>query len=204
MALPQTARDYYTYADYCRWPEGERWELIDGEAWNMAPAPSIKHQTFVGQLFRQIDPALDGHPCRALIAPVDVLLPSADEPSERIDTVVQPDILVVCDPEKISESHVRGAPDWVIEVLSPATARRDHITKRRLYERAGVREYWLVHPTDGIVTIYRLENGRFSAPEIIEMAGERAPAILPGVLIRWQDILDKLPEASGTPPANPL
>ena len=171
----------------------ERWELIDGEAYAMPPAPTISHETLAGQLFRQIDEALDGVPCRALIAPVDVLLPTPDEAGDHVTTVVQPDILVVCDPEKITERNVRGAPDWIIEVLSPATARHDHLTKRALYERAGVREYWLVHPVDRVLTVYTLNDGKFGSPEIADMAGERAPTIFPEIVIRWQAILDKLP-----------
>lgn len=196
MALPKISDKRFTYADYRNWPDDERWELIDGEAYAMAPAPTISHQTLAGQLFRQIDEALDGAPCRALIAPVDVLLPATEETEDRTVTVVQPDILVVCDPTKITERNVRGAPDWIIEVLSPATARHDHLTKRALYERAGVREYWLVHPVDRIVTVYTLKDGQYGGPEIAEMAGERAPTIFPEIVIRWQPILDKLPDGA--------
>lgn len=194
MALPKTSSCRFTYADYLKWPDGERWELIDGEAFAMSPAPTISHQTLAGQLFRQIDEALDGAPCRALIAPVDVLLPATDEADDYTTTVVQPDILVVCDPEKITERNVRGAPDWIIEVLSPATARHDHLTKRALYERAGVREYWLVHPVDRVITVYVLKDGQYGGPEIADMAGERAPTIFPEIAIHWQPILDKLPQ----------
>lgn len=196
MALPKISDKRFTYADYRNWPDDERWELIDGEAYAMAPAPTISHQTLAGQLFRQIDEALDGAPCRALIAPVDVLLPASDEADDRSTTVVQPDILVVCDPAKLTERNVRGAPDWIIEVLSPATARHDHLTKRALYERAGVREYWLVHPVDRIVTVYTLKDGQYGGPEIAEMAGERSPTIFPETVIRWQPILDKLPDGA--------
>jgi len=196
MALPKATDQRFTYADYRQWPADERWELIDGVAYAMAPAPTISHQTLAGQLFRQIDEALDGAPCRALIAPVDVLLPTPDEVDDRTTTVVQPDILVVCDPKKITERNVRGAPDWIIEVLSPATARHDHLTKRALYERAGVREYWLVHPVDRVITVYTLRDGHYGGPEIADMAGERAPTILKEIVIRWQPILDKLPDNS--------
>ncbi len=199
MALPKIADHRFTYADYLKWPDDERWELIDGEAYAMAPAPTISHQTLVLSIAKQIDEALDGAPCRALIAPVDVLLPSLDEADKHTTTVVQPDIFVVCDPEKITERNVRGAPDWIIEVLSPSTARHDHLTKRDLYQRAGVREYWLVHPVDRVLTIYVLQDGQYGGPEIAEMAGERAPAIFPEIIIRWQPILDKLPSTETTP-----
>jgi Uma2 family endonuclease len=196
MALPKASDRRFTYADYRQWPDDERWELIDGEAYAMAPAPTISHQTLVLNIAKQIDDALDGSPCRALIAPVDVLLPALDETEDNVATVVQPDILVVCDPAKVTERNVRGAPDWIIEVLSPATARHDHLTKRTLYERAGVREYWLVHPVDRVVTVYTLKDGQYGGPEIADMAGERAPTIFPEIVIRWQAILDKLPDGA--------
>jgi len=196
MALPKAGQHRFTYADYLQWPDGERWELIDGNPYAMAPAPTISHQTLVLNIAKQIDDALDGAPCRALIAPVDVLLPATDEADEQTTTVVQPDILVVCDPAKLNERNVRGAPDWIIEVLSPATARHDHLTKRALYERAGVREYWLVHPVDRVITVYTLKDGQYGGPEIADMAGERAPTIFPEIVIRWQPILDKLPEGA--------
>ena len=196
MALPKTSGRRFTYADYLKWPDDERWELIDGEAYAMSPAPTISHQTLVLDIARQIADTLEGARYRALIAPVDVLLPVSDEAEDRTATVVQPDILVVCDPAKITERNVRGAPDWIIEVLSPATARHDHLTKRDLYERAGVREYWLVHPVDRVVTVYVLKDGHYGGPEIADMAGERAPTILPEIVIRWQAIVDKLPQDS--------
>jgi Uma2 family endonuclease len=194
MALPKADEHRFTYADYLQWPDDERWELIDGKAYAMAPAPTISHQSLVLSIAKQIDEALDGTPCRALIAPVDVLLPASNEASAQATTVVQPDILVVCDPAKLTERNVRGAPDWIIEVLSPATARHDHLTKRALYERAGVREYWLVHPVDRVITVYVLKDGHFGGPEIADMAGERAPTIFPEIVIRWQAILEKLPD----------
>ena len=196
MAVPKATEQRFTYADYRQWADDERWELIDGVAHAMAPAPTIGHQTLTGQLFRQIDQALDGTPCRTLIAPVDVVLAAAGETDEQAASVVQPDVLVVCDPAKVGEDRIRGAPDWIIEVLSPATARHDHLTKRALYERAGVREYWLVHPIDRVLTLYTLRDGRYGGPEIAEMAGERSPTIFPEIVIHWQEILDKLPDHS--------
>ena len=125
-----------------------------------------------------------------LIAPLDVRLPRGDEADEAVDTVVQPDLLVVCDPARIDE---RGVPDWIIEVLSPATAAHDQVRKRDLYETAGVREYWLVHPTDRIVIVYRLENGRYGRPDIAELTGETSPQAVPGVVIDWARVTRRLP-----------
>ena len=107
--------------------------------------------------------------------------------------MVQPDVLLVCDSAKIDRRGVRGAPDWVAEVLSPSTAARDQIAKRRIYERAGVREYWLVHPTDRTLTVHWLVDGRYGIPEISELKGSTALAILPEVAIAWDALVARLP-----------
>lgn len=185
MGLPQLKTEHYTYADYCSWPDDTRYELIDGVAYAMAPAPTRTHQSLVGELFRQIATALKGKPCQTFVAPFDVRLPHAGETDDKVDTVVQPDVLVVCDETKLDERGVRGAPDWVAEVISPSSAARDQIVKLALYERAGVREYWLLHPTDRLVTVYRLADGQYGRPEISEMAGTLPIGILPEVTVDW-------------------
>lgn len=186
--IPQLAEKIgqFTYADYCRWPADERWELIDGKAFAMCPAPTRIHQEFVVELTRQIANALAGKPCRVYAAPFDVRLPKADEPDDRVDTVVQPDLAVFCDRSRLDDRGARGAPDWVIEILSPSTAAKDQIRKRRLYERHGVREYWLIHPVDRVLTLYRLDDqGRYGAPEVLELTGGTEVGALPGVRIDW-------------------
>ncbi|MDP2809608.1 MAG: Uma2 family endonuclease [Rhodocyclaceae bacterium] len=190
MGLPLRDTEYHTYADYLRWPEDVRYELIDGIAHAMmAPAPSRRHQEIVLDLARHIAEALEGSPCRPYIAPFDVRLPRGDEADEAVDTVVQPDISVICDRAKLDERGCRGAPDWIIEVLSPATAGHDQIVKRAIYERAGVREFWLLHPVDRIVTIYLLENGAYGRPAVHELIGELAVTILPEVRLDWERVL---------------
>ena len=161
MGLPQGhQKTGFTYADYVARPEGDRWELIDGEAYAMSPAPTNAHQLIVGELFTTIHDYFRGKSCRPFVAPFDVRLPKMGLADQQIDTVVQPDISLVCDPDKLKDNHgCLGAPDWVIEVLSPSTAIHDQRTKRALYERHGVAEYWLVHPGDRSVSIYRLANG---------------------------------------------
>lgn len=178
----------FTYADYCRWPEDERWELIDGEAFNMCPAPTRLHQELSVELTRQIANALTKSHCRVYAAPFDVRLPQADEVDERVNTVVQPDIAVFCDRSRLDDKGARGAPDWIIEILSPSTAAKDQIRKRALYERHGVREYWLLHPVDRLLTLYRLDDqGRYGAPEFLELTGRTEVTALPGVGIDWPD-----------------
>lgn len=192
LALKDTA--YHNYADYLQWSDNN-YELIGGEAYFMAPAPNIEHQDVAGEIFRQIANALVGKKCRVFMAPVDVRLPKNNEADEQIDTVVQPDVLVVCNNNKLDRRGVRGAPDWILEVLSPVTASHDQIKKRDLYERHGVREYWLVHPTDRVLTIYLLQDKEFSKPRIVELSGETAIAVLDNVVIQWDNLLTRLPLA---------
>ncbi len=194
MGLALRQEKHYTYADYLTWPDDARYELIDGEAFLMAPAPLIEHQEVAGEVFRQLANQLDGKACRPYIAPVDVRLPRNDEADAAIDTVVQPDVLVVCDPSKIDRRGVRGAPDWVLEVLSPSTAAHDQIAKRRTYERAGVREYWLAHPGDRTLTVYVLDNGQYGRPEIYELKDATPVGVLPGVSIAWDALVERLPK----------
>lgn len=182
----------YRYGDYRRWPDDSRYELIEGVAYLMAPAPSTNHQTLVLELAFQARFALEGSACRILLAPVDVLLPRGGEADDEVDTVVQPDVLVVCDPAKVVTRGVRGAPDWAVEVLSPSSASHDQTIKLVAYERAGVREYWLVHPTDRVLTVYRLGTDGYGKPDIQELAAETAVGVLPGVTIRWEPIVSRL------------
>jgi Uma2 family endonuclease len=147
----------YTYRDYCGWPEEERWELIDGVAYDMSPAPSRKHQELSREIGRLIANFLEDKPCRVYFAPFDVRLPRfREEPDDAVGTVVQPDIVVVCDREKLDDRGCRGAPDWIIEILSPATAVKDLKVKHALYERHGVRELWFVHPIDRTVMVFTI------------------------------------------------
>jgi Uma2 family endonuclease len=178
-------QDHFTYGDYCSWDDGERWELIDGEAYCMSPAPTRLHQEILGGLHAQIYTSLTGKPCRVYMAPFDIRLPKGNEADALIDTVVQPDISVICESKKLDDRGCRGAPDWIIEILSPSTAARDQIRKRALYERKGVREYWLVHPQDKMLYIYRLVGSGYGPPEILPTEGITPVACLAGVEIDW-------------------
>ncbi len=187
-------RHHYTYGDYLSWPDDVRYELIDGVAYLMAPAPTLEHQDIAGEIYYQLRQQLEGKPCRPYIAPVDVRLPKRNEADEAIDTVVQPDVIVVCDQGKLDRRGVRGAPDFVVEVLSPSTAFHDHKRKREVYERAGVKEYWLVDPVERTIHIYRLdENGRYGKPDVREMKGETPVGVLGEVVIRWDALVARLP-----------
>lgn len=184
LRLRDTLR--HTYADYLTWPEDERTELIDGIAYvREPPAPSRCHQELVGELYFQIRLALEGKPCRVYIAPFDVRLPESGEADMQIKTVVQPDVLVVCDRGKLDQRGMRGGPDWIAEVLSPSTARHDQVIKLPVYERAGVREAWFVNPADRTVIIHRLEAGRYGRPLVLGLTGRTAISATPGVCIDW-------------------
>jgi Uma2 family endonuclease len=132
-SLPRHKSDApWSWQDYLSWPDEERWEIIDGTAYAMSPSPSTKHQKIAGRMFSRLEQQLSGKPCQPFIAPTDVKLSEQD--------VVQPDIFVVCDPARITPSHIEGAPEVVIEVLSPATSSRDLREKKALYEKTGVLE----------------------------------------------------------------
>ena len=151
-----TENERFTYADYLTWPDGERWEIIDGEAIAMCPAPGMRHQLISGELFRQLANHLKGKPCKAFAAPFDVRLSERTGlTDEKIETVVQPDIIVVCDKSKLDDKGCKGAPDLVIEILSPSTSKMDMQNKFFLYQRVGVKEYWLVHPSDKTLMVFR-------------------------------------------------
>jgi Uma2 family endonuclease len=157
----------YTYADYLTWPDDQRWELLEGEPRLMSPGPNRRHQELLMALGSRLYDYLQGKTCRIYPAPFDVRLAKAGEPDENVDTVVQPDLIVVCDPAKLDDRGCRGAPDLVVEITSPSTASLDHIRKKALYERHGVREYWLVHPVDRIVMVYTLQpDGSYGAPAV--------------------------------------
>ena len=185
MALTQKSDRHYTYADYLTWPADERWEIIDGVAYAMTPAPRRIHQAILGEFVTQVTAALRNQTCRAYGAPFDVRLPEGQEADAKVATVVQPDLVVVCDPAKLDDAGCRGAPDWVVEILSSATASHDQIEKLALYARHGVKEYWTAHPTDRVVTVWLLDESasRFKAPEILEGKGRVPVTTLPGLEI---------------------
>jgi Uma2 family endonuclease len=140
----------WTWQDYLGWPDEERWEILNGVAVAMSPAPSTRHQNIALRFSAHLLQHLAGKPCRPFIAPTDVKLSEQD--------VVQPDIFVVCDPAKITPSHIEGAPEVVIEVLSPSTSSRDLREKKALYEKSGVLEYVVVDPLENYAIRFLLAD----------------------------------------------
>lgn len=159
MALPQECA--YTYEDMQEWDTNTRYELYDGRPVALA-APAPRHQEIVSELNGQFRNYLLGKKCKVYPAPLDVRLfeRKGDRPGDT-GTVVQPDLLVLCDPEKLDKHGVRGAPDLAVEVLSPTSAVYDRLLKFNLYRQAGVREYWIVDPDERIVTVFTLQNGQY-------------------------------------------
>ena len=179
----------FTYGDYLTWDDDERWELIDGVAYNMSPAPAAAHQRILGVLHFQLFSFLREKPCQLFFAPFDVRLPEADESDDQVETVVQPDLLIVCDKKKLDKAGCRGAPDLVVEILSPSTVQKDLKIKFDRYERAGVREYWVVDPAGKTVQIFALgPDGRYGRPRVY-VDGDIAPVgIFPDLEINLTEV----------------
>lgn len=174
----------YTYANYRQWYGDDRFELIAGEVYDMSPMPSRQHQEVNGELTRQIANHLVSHMCSVYAAPFDVRLAEAHESDEETSTVVQPDISVICDPQKLDEKGCKGAPDFIAEIISPHTACRDYITKVALYEKHGVKEYWIVHPVDKILIVRILnEKGQYAPPAFYDGKGTLGVKVLPDLAI---------------------
>lgn len=181
----------WTYADYCGWPEGERWELIDGVAFAMVPAPTRLHQQMVGDLYYVLRRKLEGRPCHVYPSPFDVRLPDTDEGDEQTHTVVQPDISVFCSEAHLDDKGARGAPDLVVEILSPSTSSKDSIIKRALYERHGVPEYWVVDPETRTLYQFVLESGRYTEPAVLGAEDRLESATISEVTFDLSDLFRK-------------
>jgi Uma2 family endonuclease len=175
---------YYTYADWLEFDESVRAELIGGVLYMMAP-PATNHQDVHRELFLQLGNFLKGKPCKVYSAPFAVRLFPKDDLSD--DTVVEPDIVVICDQTKIDKQGCRGAPDLVIEILSPSNIRHDRIVKFQKYLAAGVREYWVVDPDNRAVEVHILRDGGYHTMVYDETA-EAPVSVLPGCVIRLAEI----------------
>lgn len=191
MPLPNEERKY-TYADYLTWPEGERWEIIDGVPY-MQAAPSWQHQSISGELYRQISNYLVNKPCRVFAAPFDLCLAEYNEKDEEINKVVQPDVVVVCDENKLRRTGYFGVPILIIETSSPATSRRDRVLKFDMYENAGVKEYWIVEPDGKFVNVFTLqENKRYGRPETYTDENKIQVSVFPDLVIDLSIVFSKI------------
>ncbi|MCL1823843.1 MAG: Uma2 family endonuclease [Oscillospiraceae bacterium] len=162
----QSPQPHFTYKDYANWElkEGERFEIINGLPYAMA-SPSQAHQEMIVELCKRIGNFLDGKPCKLFIAPFDVCL---NAESDNDDTVIQPDLLVVCDHSKLDGKRVNGAPDLVIEIVSPSSGKHDRFVKFQKYQDAGVREYWIVDIEAKGIEIAFLKEGKYDVTKHLE------------------------------------
>ncbi len=182
----------YTYANYLTWQWGEMTELIKGKIFKMSPAPGSLHQRISGNIFGQLWNNLKGQTCQVFSAPFDVRLPRSPKniSDKEIVTVVQPDLCVVCDPSKIDERGCLGAPDWIIEILSRHTSAKDLRDKFEVYEEAGVKEYWVVHPEEQTVLVYTLDKtGKYQNVLRPYIRTDRvSPGTLQGLTVDLNDV----------------
>ena len=188
MEAARKLEERYTYADYCSWPEDERWELIDGIAYALA-TPTWAHQRVSMAISSQLYGFLKDKPCQVFAAPLSVRL-NADEAD---DTVVEPDILVVCDEKKLEDGKgVVGAPDFIVEILSPSTAKNDKRVKYRLYQQVGVKEYWIVDPDDKMLLAYVLREGKYTGSTYFEDDAAVPVEVLEGCTVNLGEVFEEL------------
>ena len=156
--MPLLKSDTYTSEDYWNLPEGERAELIDGQFYAMAP-PSRIHQKLISQFTKTIGSYIDSHggDCEVYPSPFAVNLDAEDK------NWVEPDISVICDKNKLTDRGCTGAPDLIIEVVSPSTQGHDYLKKLLLYQKSGVREYWIVNPATENVVVYKFETNEYAS-----------------------------------------
>lgn len=191
MALP-AEKASYTFADVLAWPDDERVELINGEVFMMAPAPSRGHQGISVELTRQFANYLEGKKCKAYHAPFAVRLFEKDgDTPEDVDTVVEPDLVVICDPSKLDDRGCKGAPDMVVEILSPSTQRHDRLVKLGLYQRAGVREYWIVSPEEQTVQVFLYKDGSLLPHEVYSREDVAKVNVLDGCFIELSKVFSE-------------
>ena len=215
MSTPShSEKEFFTYDDYKLWPDEERWEIIDGEPYNMSPdawpsrsqsdrpgpAPGMTHQKMLGEIHRQIANFLEDKPCDVYVAPFDVRLAAQKNASDdEIFNVVQPDVSVFCSEEKLDDAGAVAAPDIAVKVLSPYTSVKDQREKLALYERFGVKEYWIIDPANQTLSVYSLNGGEtggaggsYSKPVVYGPEDSLTSAVLKSFSLHLEDVLRPL------------
>ena len=181
----------YTYADYLKWTFEDRLELIKGRLFRMSPAPNRIHQKLSGEIYRELSNFLKGNSCEVYTAPFDVRLPRKSKDDKDILTVVQPDICVICDPAKLDDRGCIGAPDIVVEILSPGNNKKELQNKYEIYEESGVKEYWIVTPQEKTFLKYVLSNeGQFQPSRLMTIGDEITTPILPGFVLNLTELFE--------------
>ena len=183
----------YSYADYLTWQLDKAVELIRGKVMLMSPAPNVKHQSIVTNLGGVLYQFFYKKPCKLFYAPFDVRLYDQHKPikaDQEIYTVIQPDLSVICNPEKLTEQGCLGAPDWIIEILSPGNSKKEMQTKYALYQESGVKEYWMIYPYEKAVHQFVLD-AKTEKYQLIAMFAEEdyaSPQVFPDLKIDLQEV----------------
>lgn len=181
----------YSYADLVEMDTEERYEIIDGELYLMS-SPTTIHQMIAGEIYVQLATYLKGKKCRVFIAPLDVKL-SGQEEDKKEFFVVQPDVVIVCEKEKITSRTILGAPDFAVEILSPSTKSRDRVMKLNFYQQFGVKEYWIISPEDNEISVYLLnEQGIYTIPKAYYLDEEIKVNVLEDCKISLKELIQEI------------
>ncbi|NUM30867.1 MAG: Uma2 family endonuclease [Bacteroidetes bacterium] len=180
----------YSYADYLKWTLDEQVEIIKGKIFKMSPAPKRIHQKISINIASNLYNFLKGKKCQVYDAPFDVRLPVKSNKNEDIFTVVQPDICVICDPSKLDEAGCIGAPDIVIEILSKGNNKKELQVKYEVYEESGIKEYWIIHPDEQTVLIYKLVNGKYEPSRLLTKGDTITTSILEGFVLDLESVFE--------------
>jgi len=179
----------YSYADYLTWFDNKRRELYNGFIKMMSPAPNYYHQDISGKLYLAIGQYLQNKSCKVIAAPFDVRFPKKDKSDKETFTVVQPDISIICDLTKLDKRGCMGAPDMIIEIVSPGSRQRDVEDKFIIYQENGVREYWIVFPESKTINAFVLNNvGQYISTRTYSEKGIIKVNIFPNLEIDLEEI----------------
>lgn len=173
-------KTHYSWEDYKNFPGTGRWEIIAGEIFDMAPAPSVGHQRITRELTRKLSDFFDKKKCEVLTSPIDVKLSD--------DDIVQPDLLIVCEKEKIKDTHIEGAPTVMIEIISKSSHSQDRFRKALLYAKFGVKEYWIVTPEPPLVELFSLDGDSYRLINVYDDSGILKSPSFEGLEIKLKDI----------------
>ncbi|RYD72249.1 MAG: Uma2 family endonuclease [Sphingobacteriales bacterium] len=187
------ASQTYSYANYLNWLFEERVELIKGKIFKMSPAASRVHQEISRNIFNPLVNFLKKENCKVYSAPFDVRLPNGSKEDKDVFTVLQPDICVICDKSKLDYRGCIGAPDIVVEILSPGNNKKELLNKYQVYEEFGVKEYWVVSQSDQSILIYTLnDSGKFQPSKIFTLSEKITSTVLPGFELLLDEVFDDL------------
>jgi len=183
----------YTYADYLQWTIEERLELIKGKIFRMSPGPNRAHQTISQRVNMRLLLSLQGKHCQVYTAPFDVRFTKKSKADKDITTVLQPDLCVVCDPSRLDDRGCIGAPDIVVEILSPGNNEKELRNKYEVYEEHGVKEYWIIHPDEKTFLRYTLDaSGKYQPSRLMTSGDIVTTPIIPGFSMDLAEVFDEM------------